>query len=32
MSEVVPGDGFRLRRATVEDVDFMLELADHEDV
>ena len=32
MSDVVPGDGFRLRRATIEDVDFMLELADHEDV
>ena len=32
MSEVVSGDGFRLRRATGEDVDFMLELADHDDV
>src|SRR5215216_2804290 len=32
MSDIVPADGFRLRRATVEDVDFMLELADHEDV
>ena len=32
MSEIVPGDGFRLRRATAEDVEFMLELADHEDV
>jgi RimJ/RimL family protein N-acetyltransferase len=32
VSDVVPGDGFRLRRATAEDVDFTLELADHEDV
>ena len=32
MSDVVPGDGFRLRRARAEDVDVMLELADHEDV
>ena len=32
MSDVVPGEGFRLRRATAEDVDFMLELAGHEDV
>jgi len=32
MSDIVSADGFRLRRATVEDVDFMLELADHEDV
>jgi RimJ/RimL family protein N-acetyltransferase len=32
VSDVVPGDGFRLRRATVGDVDFMLELSDHEDV
>ena len=32
MSDVVHGDGFRLRRATAEDVDFMLELSDHEDV
>jgi RimJ/RimL family protein N-acetyltransferase len=32
VSDVVPGDGFRLRRATGEDVDFMLELADHDDV
>jgi RimJ/RimL family protein N-acetyltransferase len=32
VSDVVPGDGFRLRRATAEDVGFMLELADHEDV
>jgi RimJ/RimL family protein N-acetyltransferase len=32
MSETIPGDGFRLRRATADDVDFMLELASHEDV
>jgi RimJ/RimL family protein N-acetyltransferase len=32
VSDVVPGDGFRLRRATAEDVDFMLELSDHDDV
>jgi RimJ/RimL family protein N-acetyltransferase len=32
VSEVIPGDGFRLRRATAEDVDFLVELAGHEDV
>ena len=32
MSEVIPGDGFRLRRATAEDVDFLVELVGHEDV
>ncbi|HEY3051475.1 MAG TPA: GNAT family protein [Gaiellaceae bacterium] len=32
MSEVIPGDGFRLRRATAEDVDFLAQLAGHEDV
>jgi RimJ/RimL family protein N-acetyltransferase len=32
VSDVVPGEGFRLRRATADDVDFMLELADHEEV
>jgi RimJ/RimL family protein N-acetyltransferase len=32
VSEIVHGDGFRLRRATADDVEFMLELADHEDV
>jgi RimJ/RimL family protein N-acetyltransferase len=32
MRDVIPGDGFRLRRASADDVDFMLELADHEDV
>ena len=26
------GDGFRLRRATADDADFLLELAGHEDV
>jgi RimJ/RimL family protein N-acetyltransferase len=29
---VVPGEGFRLRRASGEDVDFLIELAGHEDV
>jgi len=29
---VVEGDGFRLRRAEPDDVDFLLELATHEDV
>jgi len=32
VSDVVPAEGFRLRRATADDVDFMLELADHEEV
>ena len=32
MSEPIQADGFRLRRATAEDVDFLLELAGHEDV
>ena len=32
MTEVVPGEGFRLRRATAEDVDFFVELASHDDV
>jgi RimJ/RimL family protein N-acetyltransferase len=32
MSEIVGGDGFRLRRATAEDVDFFVELASHDDV
>ena len=32
MSEVVSGEGFRLRRATLDDVDFLVELAVHEDV
>ena len=32
MTEPIPGDGFRLRPATAEDVDFMLELGGHDDV
>ncbi len=32
MSEPIAGDGFRLRRATSDDVDFLLELATHDDV
>lgn len=32
MSETIPGDGFRLRRATADDVDFLLELSSHDDV
>lgn len=32
MSEPLHGDGFRLRRATAEDGDFLLELSGHEDV
>jgi RimJ/RimL family protein N-acetyltransferase len=32
LSETLDGDGFRLRRAVVEDVDFMADLAGHEDV
>jgi RimJ/RimL family protein N-acetyltransferase len=32
VSETIPGDGFRLRRATVDDVDFVLELGSHADV
>ena len=32
MSETIPGDGFRLRRATADDVDFLLELSGHDDV
>ena len=32
MSEVINGDGFRLRRATPDDVDFLAELAGHDDV
>jgi RimJ/RimL family protein N-acetyltransferase len=32
VSETIPGDGFRLRRATADDVDFVLELASHDDV
>ena len=32
MTEPIHGDGFRLRRATADDADFLLELAGHEDV
>ena len=32
MSDAIPGDGFRLRRATADDVDFLLELSGHDDV
>ena len=32
MSDVVLGEGFRLRRATLDDVDFMAQLAAHDDV
>jgi RimJ/RimL family protein N-acetyltransferase len=32
VTELIPGDGFRLRRATLDDVDFLVELAGHEDV
>jgi RimJ/RimL family protein N-acetyltransferase len=32
VSDVVSGDGFRLRRATLDDVDFLVELAGHDDV
>ena len=32
MKDVVLGDGFRLRRATIDDVDFLAELAGHDDV
>ena len=32
MTEIIPGDGFRLRRASLDDVDFLVELAGHEDV
>jgi RimJ/RimL family protein N-acetyltransferase len=32
VSEPLHGDGFRLRRATAEDADFLLELSGHEDV
>jgi len=32
VSDIVQGDGFRLRRATAEDVDFLVALVGHEDV
>jgi RimJ/RimL family protein N-acetyltransferase len=32
VKDIVVGDGFRLRRATIDDVDFLAELAGHDDV
>jgi RimJ/RimL family protein N-acetyltransferase len=32
MTETIAGDGFRLRRATPEDVDFFAELVSHDEV
>ena len=32
MSEILAGDGFRLRRASPDDAEFYAELASHEDV
>jgi RimJ/RimL family protein N-acetyltransferase len=32
VTELVEGDGLRLRRASADDVDFLLELVTHEDV
>jgi RimJ/RimL family protein N-acetyltransferase len=32
VTETIAGDGFRLRRASADDVDFLLELATHEEV
>jgi RimJ/RimL family protein N-acetyltransferase len=32
VSEIISGDGFRLRRATPDDADFLAELAGHDDV
>jgi RimJ/RimL family protein N-acetyltransferase len=32
VSDVVLGDGFRLRRGNIDDVDFLAELAGHDDV
>jgi RimJ/RimL family protein N-acetyltransferase len=32
VSETIAGDGFRLRRATADDLDFVLELSSHDDV
>jgi RimJ/RimL family protein N-acetyltransferase len=32
VSDLVVGDGFRLRRANLEDVDFLVDLAGHDDV
>ena len=32
MSEIVAGEGLRLRRASADDVDFFVELASHDEV
>jgi hypothetical protein len=32
VSDLIAGDGFRLRRATVDDADFLVELSGHGDV
>jgi RimJ/RimL family protein N-acetyltransferase len=32
VSEVIPGEGLRLRRATADDADFFVELAAHDEV
>jgi RimJ/RimL family protein N-acetyltransferase len=32
VTETIPGDGFRLRRAGPEDVDFFAELVSHDDI
>jgi RimJ/RimL family protein N-acetyltransferase len=32
VTEIIEGDGFRLRRATPEDVDFFVELVSHDEV
>jgi hypothetical protein len=32
VSEALEGEGFRVRRATADDLDFMVGLASHEDV
>jgi len=32
VTETIPGQGFRLRRATADDVDFLLELSAHREV
>jgi RimJ/RimL family protein N-acetyltransferase len=32
VSDTIPGEGFRIRRATAADADFVLELSGHDDV
>jgi DNA-binding FadR family transcriptional regulator len=32
LTDVLEGEGFRLRRASADDLDFMVGLASHEDV